>query len=158
MADHNKPSQIELVRLSMKSRIARAILAKLATVPGLRTFEFDRVRLLSSDMNDLIIPAVQLIDVGETVLHEHSRAKKTWRIVLELVLKETEHGQVSQQDLWNFTYKIERILWADPNLSIPGVLQMVYIGNSTDLHMVKPYYLSKLDFDVVYYENLVTEC
>lgn len=151
-------SEIELVRLSMKSRISRAIVAVLETVPGLHTVEFDNVRLLSSDFNDLQVPAVQLIDLGETIQHEHVRAKKTWRISLELVMKEDEHGRVSQEDLWNFTYKIERLLWANPNLLIPGVLQITYIGNATDLHLIKPYYLSKLDFDVIYYENLVTEC
>lgn len=158
MATNSKLSQVELVRLSMKSKIARAILLKLASVPGLRTYAFDHVRLLTSDFNDLETPAVQLIDIAETVIHEHVRAEKTWRLLLELVLKENEHGQVSQEDLWNFTLKIERILWAVPNLGIPGVIQLTYLGNSTDLHRVKPYYLSKLDFDVVYYEDLVADC
>lgn len=155
---NTKRSQVDLVRLSMKSRIAREILGRLALVPGLRTYAFDDVKLLAHDFNDLQIPAVQLIDIAETVEHEHVRALKTWRLMLELVLKEDEHGQVSQEDLWNFTLKIERILWAVPNLGIPGVLQLTYLGNSTDLHRIKPYYLSKLDFDVVYYEDLVADC
>lgn len=159
MVDHNKLSQIELVRKCMKSKIADALLARLATVPGLRSFDFDKVRLLSHDFNDLEIPAVQLIDIGESGVHEHSRLKKNWRVSLELVLKEDEHKKVNQQDLWNFGYKIERILWAEPvNLGIPGVIQLTYIGSATDLHLVRPYYISKLDFDVVYYEDLVKEC
>ena len=153
-----KSSQIELVRLTMKAKIARAILSILRTVPGIEYLEFDDVRILTSDFNDMLIPAVQLIDIRESVQHDHSRAKKTWSITLELVMKEDEHGAVSQEDLWNFTYKIERALWAQPNLGITGVLQMVYLGNSTDLHLVKPYYISKLDFDVVYYEDLVSPC
>jgi hypothetical protein len=158
MASHVVGSEVELVRMSMNTRIARAITEILEAVPGVQTVEFDRIRLLASDFNDMQLPGIQLIDIGTSVLHEHARAKKTWRITLELVMKENEHGIVSQEDLWNFVYKVERALWRNPNLQIPGVLQMTYVGNTTDLHLLQPYYLAKLDFDVLYYEDLVRPC
>lgn len=150
--------QVELVRKAMKVRIAEKLEAILTSVPGIMTYEFDRVRLLSSDFTDLAIPAVQLIDLAESITHEQARAKKTWSIRLELVLKEDENRVVSQKDLWNFGYKIERAIWKNPNFGIPGVLQAIYINNTTDLHSVMPYYLLKMDFDVLYYEDLVREC
>lgn len=151
-------SQAEFVILSMKSKISRAIVALLQEVPGVQEVEFDRVRIVTHDFDDLSIPAIQLIDVGEFVEHENGRVKKTWSIALELVLKESEHGAVSQEDLWNFGYKVERALWKQPNLGIKGVIHLQYQGNTTDLHLLKPYYVLKLDFDVIYYDSLVNYC
>lgn len=151
-------SQIELVRLSMKSKISRALKAILLDVPGVRYVSFDKIRLLAHDFNDLETPAVQLIDIGTLIEHENVRVKKSWRITLELVMKETEHKGISQEDLWDFEYKLERALWKNPNLSIPGVVQLTYSDNSTDLHLLNPYYLMKMNFDVVYYEHLVRDC
>lgn len=154
----NVGSQIELVRKSMKHKISEALEEIILAIPGVRYFSFDKIRLLSSDFNDVQLPAIQLIDIQEAIIHENVRVKKTWSITLELVMKETEHKAFGQTDLWDFGYKIERALWKNPNLKIPGVIQLTYNGNTTDLHLLDPYYLLKMDFDVVYYEHLVKHC
>ena len=143
---------------SLKSSIAPAILAKLDAVAALKLKSFDKVRLSSSDFQDHEIPACQLIDIGETIEHERGRAKKTWQIALEIIMKPNEWGAIDQEDLWNLSYDVERALWANPNLNIPGVIHLRYIGSQTDLHMLEPYYLARLDFEVLYYEALVSEC
>lgn len=143
---------------SLKSSISAAILGKLDNVAALKLKAFDKVRLAASDFQDHEIPACQLIDIGETIEHERGRAKKSWQIALELIMKPNEFGTVDQEDLWDLQYDVERALWADPNLNIPGVIHLRYIGSQTDLHILDPYYLARLDFEVIYYEALVSEC
>lgn len=151
-------TSVKLVVQAKKSKIADAILAKLDGIGRIKYKSFDRIRLSRDDFSEVQTPAIQLIDVNETVEHEQSRAKKTWTIALELVLKETQYEPVNQQDLWNLAYEVERALWADPNLSIPGVIHLRYIGSQTDLHLLEPYYFTRLDFEVLYYEPLVRQC
>jgi len=151
-------TSVKLVVQAKKSKIADAILAKLDGISRIKYKSFDRIRLSRDDFSEVQTPAIQLIDVNETVEHEQSRAKKTWTIALELVLKETQYEPVNQQDLWNLAYEVERALWADPNLSIPGVIHLRYIGSQTDLHLLEPYYFTRLDFEVLYYEPLVRQC
>lgn len=157
-------SQVRLVIESMKTKIAREILAICATIPVVKYTAFDKVKLLAADFLETEIPAIQLIDVNMTSVHEMSRAKKTWQIALELLMKGNESGSVSQSDLWNLEYEVLRKLWAHPGL--PGVksgsggkvIQMNFLGSQTDLHLLEPYYFARLDFEVLFYEAMVTDC
>jgi hypothetical protein len=157
-------SQVRIVIESMKAKIAREIMAICATIPVVKYVAFDKVKLLAADFLETEIPAIQLIDVNLTSVHEMSRSKNNWQIALELLMKSDESVTVSQSDLWNLEYEVKRKLWANPGL--PGVsagaggkvIQMNFIGSQTDLHLLEPYYFSRLDFEVVYYESLVTDC
>jgi len=143
--------------ISKKRAICEAILAKLDGVVAIKTKSFDRVRLYSSDFQDHELPAIQIIDIDETIQHEMSRAKKAWRLGLEIVMKPNEFGDVSQKDLWDMQYTVERALFADPNLSIPGVIHLQYLSATTDLHLLEPYYYCRLELLCQYYEPLVRD-
>ena len=158
MADHSINCSVKLVIRTMKSKIADALLSKVQEVDSVVYTNFDKVRLLASDFNDYELPAVQLIDVGETVQHQNVRARKSWQIALELLMKPTVLGEVSQQDLWNLQYEIERKIFQRPNFGIPGVIHMTYLGSQTDLHLLEPYYFARIDLQVDYYEALVRRC
>jgi hypothetical protein len=126
-------------------------------MPEIKTVEFDKVRLTSDDFMSVQCPAIQLIGIAETVMHEQQRAKKTWILALELVMKSTSEAPLSQVDLWNTQYLVERLLWGLPNLGIPGVIHLRYLGNQTDLHLIEPYYILRMDLEALYYEPLVTD-
>lgn len=142
---------------ALKTTISQAIKARLQLIPDLKTVEFDKVRLRSDDFMSIECPAVQFIDVAEQVEHERSRAKKTWVLALELVMKATGEAPLSQVDLWDLQYKVERKLWGIPNLGIPGVIHLRYQGSQTDLHLLEPYYFVRMDIEVLYYEPLVAD-
>lgn len=148
-------SQVRLVVKSMKSKIADKIIEKCAAVPGIKYVAFDKVRLLAAHFKEFEIPAIQLIDVNLTSEHENSRSKNYWQIALELLMRGSENGEVSQQDLWNLEYLVKRALWQQPNLGIKGVIHLKFLGSTTDLHLLEPYYFSRLDFEAQYYEDLV---
>lgn len=151
-------SQIKLSPQSTKSRIADALKAILEGVSALNYVAFDRVRLYSSDFNEDELPAAQFIDVAESVQHERNRVLRTWSISLEVVHKSTENQYINQKDMWNLEYQISRKIWENPNLGIPGVIHCKYSSNATDLHLLEPFYLLRMDFDVLYYEHLVSDC
>jgi len=144
--------------LSIESDIADAIVAVVTTVTEVKTINFDKIILATSDFRDHELPAVQLWDVFQSVEHQRGRILVSWSLSLELIMKSLTTGSVVQKDLWELRRKIQLALWANPNLGIPGVVHMVYTGNITDLHTVEPYYISRLDFDVLYYDNLTGSC
>jgi len=144
--------------MSIESLIADAVVAKVSTVAALKTVNFDKVLLATADFRDFELPAVQLWDVAQSVEHQRGRILVTWSLSLELVMKTTTAGAVVQKDLWELRRTVQRALWDQPNLGIPGVVHLIYTGNITDLHSIEPYYISRLDFDVQYYDDLTGSC
>lgn len=150
--------QIKFVPRSTKSKIADALVAVMESMPVFKYVAFDKVRLYTSDFKDFELPAAQFIDVSESIQHERNRVLRTWTLSLEVIHKPTENEFVSQQDMWNLEYQIGRKIWATPNLGITNVIHCRYTSNSTDLHLLEPFYLLRMDFDVLYYEHLVSDC
>lgn len=133
----------------------------LESAPGIPLFkivEFDRVRLATDDFRDHEIPAAQFWDVGQLVDHERGRIKVRWAVSLEIILKQLQSNTASQKELWDLRRKCQLALWENPNLGIPGVIHLLYTGNITDLHLLEPFYIARLDFEVLYYDELVSTC
>lgn len=151
-------SQLKFSPQSTKSLIAKALVKLIESIPVFQYVSFDRVKLYTSDFKENEIPAAQFIDITESVTHERSRVLRRWSISLEIVNKATENEFINQEDMWNLEYQVSRKIWENPNLNIPGVIHCQYTSNSTDLHLLEPFYLLRLDFDVLYYESLVTDC
>ena len=147
--------------MSKKSDILTKIalvLEGLVTSGDVKVINYQIIKLVFSDFESWELPAIQLIDQGEIVEHEQGRARKTWDLVLEIVMKSSEAATVNQQSLFDLQNKVELILWEKPNLLIPGVIDLKYLGSSSDLHMVLPYYYVRMDFQVRYYDALVGAC
>ena len=120
---------------------------------------FDKVKLVASDLQDTDLPYCQIIDLGETPFHEMRRVKKQWNLLIEIIIgPETSGDPPNQEDLWDLMEKAERTLWGVPNLGIPGVIHMIMVGTSTDLHMMEPYYVGRIELYVEYYQPLVDVC
>ena len=147
--------------MSRKSEIMDAIVARLNTLvtsSDIAVVNFEVIKLVFSDFEDWELPAVQIIDQGEVVFHERGRVRKEWNIVLELVMKSSETKEIRQKDLFDLQNLIEITLWEFPNLKIPGVIDMKYEGSQTDLHMVTPFYYTRMELTVRYYDALVSAC
>jgi hypothetical protein len=127
-------------------------------VPEIKYVSFDKIKLSTSDFRDFELPAVQIWDISQAAQHQRGRILVTWSISLEIIMKSNDTGTASQKDLWELRRKIQLALWKKPNLDIPGVVHLVYNSNITDLHLVEPYYIARLDFDVQFYDNLTGSC
>lgn len=143
---------------SVRSKIADALMARLALIPEVKYRSFDTVRLQASDFADYEIPAVQIIDLAELTTHEMKRAKKDWNLVIEVIVGPTMTEGVTQQGLWNLMQLVEQTIWAVPNFGLSEVIHAKLLTTSTDLHLMAPFYLGRIELSVMYYQPLVGEC
>lgn len=156
---HISGFQIKIVAECMKNKIAPQLKAILQNISGVKSVNFDRVKLAAADFQEFELPAVQVYDVAETVTHEQSRAKKEWQLAIEIIMKPTERDVINQSDLWNLQYSIERALWKDPRLGVgSGMIHIKYLGAVTDLHLLEPFYICRMDVVIIFYEHLVQDC
>lgn len=143
---------------SVRSKIADALVARLDLVTALKVKSFDVVRMQASDFQDWELPAAQVIDLAEVATHEMRRKKATWNLVLELIVGPTATDAVTQKTLWDLMQTVEETLWAVPNLGLQEVIHMKLLTTSTDLHLMAPFYLGRIELSVDYYQPLVGEC
>lgn len=145
--------------MSLESDICDKIVSIITNdVPEIKSVNFDKVKLSTSDFRDFELPAVQIWDISQSMQHQRGRILVTWSISLELTMKANEGQTASQKELWELRRKIQQALWNKPNLELPGVVHLVYNSNITDLHLVEPYYIARIDFDVLFYDNLTGSC
>lgn len=144
--------------MAIETDIMDAIVARVATVPEIITINSDKIVLATSDFQDHEIPAVQIWDLAQVVEHQRGRILVNWALSLEIIIRSLETGIASQRDLWELRRKIQLALWDQPNLGIPGVVHMIYTGNITDLHLLEPNYIARIDFDVQFYDDLTGSC
>lgn len=144
---------------AIESTIADALVSTISTgVPALKVVNFDRVRLAIEDFQSHEIPAVQLYDTGQIITHVRGQKEVTWNIALELIMKSSSSGNVDQKALWDLRRDIELVLWDSPNLNLPEVIHLMYTGNVTDLHLLEPFYIARMDFDVKFRDDLTGSC
>lgn len=143
----------------LEETISDALVSTLTTdVPELTTVTFDRVKLAVDDFRDHELPAVQLWDLNQSIEHQRGFHQVAWGIALELVMKSTTTGTVDQKALWALRRKIELALWDKPNLEIPGVIHLLYRSNITDLHLLEPFYVARMEFEVLFRRKLTGSC
>jgi hypothetical protein len=143
---------------SIRTQIAEKLVTVLSAITDIKSVAYDNIKMLASDFQDWEIPAIQIIDLGDDNQHEQRRARKTWNFTLELVMGNKTTGIISQKDLWNLLQKIEIALFQTPNLGIAGIIHMILLGSTTDLHMLMPFYTARLDMQILYYQPLVDIC
>jgi len=143
---------------SIRTDIATALAAKIATLTTVKTVNIDPIRLAASDFNEYQLPAVQIIDTQETNVHEMVRGRKTWNLGIEIIIGPTTLTVPRQTDLWDLMESIEQKIFEDPKLGDPNVIHMKLIGSMTDLHLLSPLYIGKIDVQIDYYQALVRSC
>lgn len=144
--------------MSIESDIVDKIVDIVETVPEVLYVSFDKIKLSTSDFAAHELPAVQIWDNGQIIQHERGRILVDWNLSLELIMKSDIQGVVSQKDLFELRRKLQLALWANPNLGIPGVVHLIYTGNISDLHLLEPFYIARIDFTVRYYDSLTGSC
>lgn len=144
--------------MSVESSIVDAIVAAVSAVPGIAYVSFDKIKLSTNDFSPHELPAIQIWDNGMTVQHERGRALKDWSLSLEIIMRSEITGAVDQKALFEKRRTVEQALWLQPNLGIPGVVHLIYTGNTSDLHLLEPFYIARIDFVVRFYDSLTGTC
>jgi hypothetical protein len=143
---------------SVRSKIADALLARIALLTDIKYSAFDVVKLQASDFQEFELPAVQIIDLGEINTHEMRRGKKSWNLVIEVIVGDTQLDETNQKELWDLMQAIEEHIFQDPKLGLSEVIQMNLVTSSTDMHLLKPFYLGRIEVMIDYYQPITGQC
>lgn len=144
--------------MSIESDIVDKIVQIVAAVPGINTVNFDEVRLGVEDFEEHELSAIQIWDNGQTITHQRQRSLVDWALSLELIMKSDINNVVNQKALFEKRREIVLALFDKPNLGIPGMTHLYYTGNISDLHLVNPYYIARIDMTAQFYDQLTGTC
>lgn len=144
--------------MSIETDITDKIQDILNGITGIKSVHYEKIKMATTDFLDHEIPAAQLWDVGQTMEHQRGRILVNWAMSIELVTKSLFSGEANQSELLDLRRTVQLALWDKANLGIPGVVHLVYNGNITDLHLLDPYFVARIDFSVLFYDNLTGSC
>ena len=134
----------------MKREIFEALVYQLSTLPWVKRINWEKIWLLDSDFNDSELPALQIYDTGSEFTHQGGRLEARTSLSIELVMKQTPQGAVSQGILFDRVEEIELKIGQKIDLGVKGMLHVRYLREVTDLHTVEPYFIARLDFEAIY--------
>lgn len=141
------------IPVSNKSQVADAIMTRLATLTDIKYTAFDVVRLQASDFQDWELPAVQIIDLAEVATPEATRYRKLWSLAIEVIVGPTTAAVPNQKALWDLMQAVEDCLRSKPKLGLGFVVHLKLGVSSTDLHLMAPFYLGRIELTVDYYQG-----
>jgi hypothetical protein len=140
------------------AQILDAFHVTFAALPWVKKVESENIIIGISETQDHELPLVQVYDNGQTFTHEKGRVRVTWEIIVELVLRSSSSTTVNMRTLMNRRQDLEQAMGENVNLGIPGVIAVKYTRNTPDIHVVRPFYMTELVFQVDYYKRYVSDC
>lgn len=147
---------------SIRTQIAEALEAQIiAAIPTLKYCKAGaRPKIISGDFNEYELPAVQIIGGSDTNLHEKHRGRKTWNILVEVVIGPiAATGYVpDQKELWDLMELLEQAIMSDPKFGLASVVHCYLLGSDPDLALLTPLYSGRIEIAVEYYQALVGPC
>lgn len=118
------------------------------------------IRLAASEFRDHEIPCIQIYAPKQ--FHEHSqrRVLTTMIVHVELVLKQKVSGIVDIEECMDKRQEIEQKIGENVQLRLinSGIVHVKYVISEDDFHTIKPFYVTRLDFEVLYYKPYVGAC
>jgi hypothetical protein len=142
--------------------IDRAILDAMQTtleaIPWVSKVETEDI-VVAFDSDEYQIPMIQVFGNGQKFTHERNgRVKVEWSVIVELILKEDRNGSYNQRDLLDKRQDIEQAIGGNVRLGIPEVLNVLYLNNLDDIGLVRPFYVTQLEFSVEYHKTYAGFC
>lgn len=146
--------------MSIESNIVDALVAKVSAVSQIKSVKFDEIKLAIEDFADHELPAVQIWDNGIIPKHERQRVLVDWSLSLELIMRTKVDMVVNQKALFEKAREITLAIFEDPRLGLgsQGFVHLIYNGRITDLHLLQPNYIARIDVTARYYDALTGSC
>jgi len=140
------------------SDILDALETQLKTLTWAKVVETENIRLSFSELGEHEVPYIQVYDNGQVFEHQRGEVLTRWQVAVELVLRSASENQVNMRTLLDKRQEIEQCIGSKVNLGIPGVINVLYLSNTPDIQIVKPFYVTTLLFEVVYRKRYVSDC
>lgn len=145
--------------MSIDKQIMQLIETRLQTLPWVKLVNWKRLRLGSSEFRDHEIPLIQFYDAGQRITHEAARLRVEWNISVELVLKSFADNEIDIEDLLDKRQEIEQCLGAqETHTGLQGLQHLRYTGNEPDFLSIAPFFITRLDFEALFYKPYVRNC
>lgn len=134
-----------------KRNIMAALASRLTAMGYFGAVETSKIKLKMSDIRPTELPYCQLISIGEEIVHERPRTKRSWIIHIEVVLKSDATGIVDQSSLWDAQEAVEAQLGGNLQLDLVGMVDITLRGTIDDLHLLEPYYTMRIEIACKYF-------
>jgi len=144
--------------VSNDSQILDAMETQLKTLPWVKVVETENIKLGFSELGDHELPYIQVYDNGQVFEHQRGEILTRWQVAVELVLRSSSLDVVNMRTLLDKRQDVEQCIGANVNLGIAGVINVLYLSNTPDIQVVKPFYVTTLLFEVVYRKRYVSDC
>lgn len=138
--------------MGVKKQIFEKLEEVLETLPWVVNVEWEKIKVIESDIAEHETPLIQIYDTNELHTHQGGLIETTLAITIELVLRKTSMAEVNQGLLFDYVEEIETKMGENISLSgtILGFRQFKYVSGETDLHTTGPFYYGALNFDAIY--------
>ena len=141
--------------VSLEKLVFEQLETKLNEITWANNVEVERFKLGVTDFRDSDIPAIQVIDAGMTSTPETRRNRKSWLILIQIILKSKSIDEVDQGDLFDRMKDVELKIGEDPTLGLNNpsfgtedkIVHMTLVSRDTDT-MSAPFYIGSLVFNV----------
>jgi len=144
--------------VSNDSEILDALETQLKTLSWVKVVETENIRLGFSELGEHEVPYIQVYDNGQVFEHQRGEILTRWQVAVELVLRSSSENLVNMRTLLDKRQDVEQCIGSKVNLGIAGVINVLYLSNTPDIQIVKPFYVSTLLFEVVYRKRYVADC
>jgi hypothetical protein len=144
--------------MAIDAQILDAFQTTLESLPWGPKVESENIIIGLSDTQDHEHPLIQIYDNGQSFTHEKGRIRVRWEIIVELVLRSSSTTTINMRTLLNRRQEIEQAIGENVNLGISGVFNVLYLQNTPDIHLARPFYMTELTFVVDYYKPYVSNC
>jgi hypothetical protein len=148
----------------MENKIFAALKTKLEELTFLKTVEYERIRMTSSDFQPHETPGVQIYDLTEVYTHKMSQLDADWTIVIEYFQKANPDGSHDQAGLMDRKFEIERKIGDNVKLDIVSdpedgrIFHVKYNQSQTNLFLVDGMSIAQLQFGILFSKPFTGTC
>lgn len=142
--------------MGVRADLFEALATRLAAISGIKTVEWNRIRISESDFADHELPAIQFYAGMTSYTHQQGQVQAATQIAIEVILRDGDGG--GQADLLDLMETVEQAIGSDPTFGISNMIHMAYLSDEVDLHSIDPFRIGRLTFEALYRKPYVRLC
>lgn len=146
--------------ISPEARIMEALTTHVKSLSWVKLVNWHKAKLAASDFRADECPVIQFVADAQTFYPERNDMICRWRVFMEIVLCSEVTGQVDQFELLEKMDSLFKHVGSYFRLggNIPGVIQILPIGAVNELHLIEPFYIGVIEFEITYRKYYTAPC
>jgi hypothetical protein len=146
--------------VSPEAQIMEALLVHIGTLSWVKVVNWQKPLLSASDFRAHECPVVQLTTEGQAYTAERNDTIVRWRVFTEVIMCSEVTGTVDQLELLEKMHSLFQHIGSNFRLggTIPGLIQILPIGSVSELHLVEPFYIGVLEWEISFRKWYTSPC